>query len=108
MSDHHNPRPNVSNKATPTNFNPSEALEPLYTELVDVEALAHAASEAVTLLPSGASPEMRRNLARVYALVTRTADEAHSVLTLSEQLVAALSAHMAARRATHGLERSPR
>lgn len=108
MSNHHNPRPNVSNKATPDNFNSGEALERLYSELVDVEALAHAAGEAVTLLPSGASPEMRRNLARVYALVTRTADQAHAVLALSEQLVSALSAHMAARTATHGLERSPR
>jgi hypothetical protein len=108
MSKHHNPRPNVSNKASPDNFNPGEALERLHSELVDVEALAHAAGEVVTLLPSSASPETRRTFARLYALVTRTADEASSVLTLSEQLVSALSSHMAARRATHELERRPR
>jgi hypothetical protein len=44
----------------------------------------------------------------VYALVTRTADEARSVLSLSKQLVSALSAHMAARREAHELERRPR
>jgi hypothetical protein len=62
----------------------------------------------VTLLPSAASAETRRTFTRLYVLVTRTADEASAVLTLSEQLVSALSAHMAAGRATHELERSPR
>jgi hypothetical protein len=108
MSIHRNPRPNVSNNATPDNFNPGDALERLHSELVEVEALAHAAGEVVTLLPSSASAETRRTFARLYALVTRTADEAGAVLTLSEQLVSALSAHMAARRATHELVRSPR
>ena len=106
MQNHRNPRPNVSNKASPDNFNAGDALERLHGEPVEVEALVHAAGEVATLLPSAASAETRRTFARLHALVTRTADEASAVLTLSEQLVSALSAHMAARRVTHGLERS--
>jgi hypothetical protein len=34
---------------------------------VEVEGLAHAAGEVVTLLPSSASPETRRTFARRYA-----------------------------------------
>ena len=64
---------------------------------MDVEALAHAAGEAVTLLPSTSSGKQRRTFARLYALVTKTASEAIAALTLSEELVSRLSAHMAAR-----------
>ena len=113
MQAHRKPRPKVSNSATPSNATPSnfssgDALERLYNELVDVEALAHAAGEAVTLLPSASSPKMRRSFARLYALVTRTANEATAALTLGENLVSALSAHMAAQRAVLELERGDR
>jgi hypothetical protein len=108
MKTHRNPRPNLSNPDPRDNFNPGDALELLYSELVEVEALAHAAGEAVTLLPSTSSAKLRRIFARLYALVTRTASEASAALTLSEQLVAQLSAQMAARQASHELERSAR
>jgi hypothetical protein len=106
MKQHRNPRSNVPNKSIPDNFNADDALERLYSELVEVEALAHAAGEAVTLLPPASSPKTKRSFARLYALVTKTANEASAALTLSEQLVSALSAQMATRRAMHELERS--
>ncbi len=125
MNAHRKPRQNVSNSATagntatavgtatpgsstPNNFSPGDALERLYNELVDVEALAHAAGEAVTELSANSSPRKRRSFARLYALVTRTASEASAALTLGENLVSALSAHMAARRAALALERGDR
>ena len=107
MKTHRHPRPKVAKTATPSNFNPGDALERLYLELVDVEALAHAAGEAVTEL-SSSSPRPRRSVARLYALVTRTADEASAALTLGEGLVAALSAYMAAQRTALSIERSSR
>ena len=97
MSKHRNPRPNVSSTASLDNVNPGEA-----------SALAQAAGEVVTLLPSSAPAEMRRTLARLYALLTRISDEAGATPTLSEQLVSALSAHLAARTAARELERSSR
>jgi hypothetical protein len=104
MSKHRNPRSKLANNAPPGNFNPGDALERLYSELVDVEAFAHAASEAVALLPSTSSAKLRRMFARLYALVSKTADQANIALTLSEQLVAELSADMAARRAANELD----
>ena len=51
MKSHRHPRTSVSNTPAPDNFDPAAALESLHTEIVDIEALAHAAGEAVTLLP---------------------------------------------------------
>jgi hypothetical protein len=99
MKAHRNPRPSVPKPPAPDNFNPGDALELLYTELIEVEALAHAAGEAVTLLPSTSSVQVRRRFARLYSLVTRTADQAAATLTLGENLVTLLSGYMAARRA---------
>ncbi len=62
---------------------------------MEVEALAHAAGEAITTLPAASSPRQRRLHSRIYALVTRTATEAGAALTLGENLVSSLSAHMA-------------
>jgi hypothetical protein len=97
MRYHRNPQARVSNKAHADNFDPGDALELLYGELVEVEALARAAGEAVTLLPSTASAKLRRIFARLHVLVTRTENEASTALTLSENLVSALSAHTAGR-----------
>lgn len=127
MKQHRNPQPRVANPAAADNkaqgakrpaghaadgdlrrsgvpglaesFSPGDALERLYTELVEVEALAYAAGEAVTLLPSVSSAKVRRRFARLYSLVTKTADQATATLTLGETLVAQLSGQMAARRA---------
>ena len=108
MKTHRNPRSRISNLVTADNFSSGDALEQLYAELVDVEALAHAAGEAVTLLPAASSGKQRRAFARLYTLVTKTASEANAALALSEQLVSMLSAHLAARRAEPELGGSAR
>ena len=46
MKKHRNPQASVSDTAPADNFNPGTALEQLYSELIDVEALAHAAGES--------------------------------------------------------------
>jgi hypothetical protein len=106
MSTHRNPRSRVSNKPHADNFNPGDAIERLYVELVEVEALARAAGEAVTELPSASSARLRRIFARLYTLVTKTAIQASAALTLSESMVSRLSAHMAreGRRETEDLQ----
>jgi hypothetical protein len=76
----------------------------LHTELVEIEAFAHAAGEAVTLLPSTSSARQRRVFARLYTLVTRTANEASAALALSENLVSSLSMHTVASRTEHEIE----
>jgi hypothetical protein len=50
------------------NFSPAAALESLHTEIVEIEAFAHAAGEAVTFLPHASNPEDRRTFARIYTL----------------------------------------
>jgi hypothetical protein len=95
MHVHRYPQVRVSNKAHADNFDPGDGLEQLHTELVEVEALARAAGEAVTLLPSASSAKVRRIFARLHVLVSRTANEAGAALSLSEKLVSSLSAYMA-------------
>jgi hypothetical protein len=108
MSQHRHTQARVSNKGRVDNFNPGDALELLHTELVEIEAFAHAAGEAVTLLPSTSSAKLRRVFARLYTLVTRTANEASAALTLSENLVSSLSAYTAVATAEHEIEGSAR
>jgi hypothetical protein len=97
MKEHRNPRCTISNQPAVDNFNAADALELLHAELVEVEALAHAAGEAVAMLPP-VPGKQRRTFERLYALVNQTAAEASTLLTLSEQLVSLLSAHMASRK----------
>ena len=94
MSDHRHPQRTVSNKPDPDNFDPADALEALHTELVQLEAFAHAAGEAVTRLPHVSSPTQRRDFARIYALVSRVATDATAAATHGDKLIAALSAHL--------------
>jgi hypothetical protein len=59
----------------------------LYERLVELEALAVTADEAVTMLPAGPTGRYRRTLARLYALAGRTAGQASATLGLGEELV---------------------
>jgi len=95
MSRHRHPRTSLSNQPVLDNFDPAAALESLHTEIVDIEALAHAAAEAVTLLPRPADPEQRRNLARIYTLVTKVASEIGTTVAHGDDLIAALGSHQA-------------
>ena len=100
MSEHRNPQDSVSNELPPHNpdsFDPAEALESLHLEMVQVEALANAACEAVTHLPFPSDREERRLFDRVYSLVTRTAEETGAAVTFGHELIEALKVHLRAR-----------
>jgi hypothetical protein len=94
MTDHRHPQDNVANDPPRDNFNPAEALEALHTEIVDIEAFAHAAGEAVTRLPHASNPEDRRTFARIYTLVTKLADDVSAAVAHGDELIAALSEHL--------------
>jgi hypothetical protein len=98
MKTHRHPRTSLSNQLAADNFDPAAALESLHTEIVDIEALAHAAGEAVTLLPRPADPEQRRHLARIYTLVTKLASEISTTVSHGDDLIAALGSHLASGR----------
>ena len=67
-------------------------------EVVELEALAHAAGEAITRLPRACDPTQRRDLTRIYALVSKVAADAAAAASHGDQLVAALSAYLDAQR----------
>jgi hypothetical protein len=77
-------------------FSPADALESLHTEIVQLEAFAHVAGEVITRLSPPANRAERRDYIRLYALVTKVADDAIKVVSHGDALVAALSAHLAA------------
>jgi hypothetical protein len=104
MSKHRHPQDSVANNAHVDNFNPADALESLYAEMISVEAFAHAASEAFVQLRCPSSRAERRTFARIYTLVTRAAAEASTALARGDALVAALSAYMEAHRARRELD----
>jgi hypothetical protein len=91
---HRNPHDSVPNGPPRYNFSPAAALESLHTEIVEIEALAHAAGEAVTRLPHASNPEDRRTFARIYTLVTRIAEDVGTVVAHGDELIAALSEHL--------------
>jgi hypothetical protein len=95
MRQHRHPRRTVPNNPSPDNFDPADALETLHTEIVQFEACAHAAGEAISRLPPPSSPTERRDFARLYALVSRVANDATAAATHSDHLIAALSSHIA-------------
>jgi hypothetical protein len=98
MHNHRNTQDTVPNNPQLDNFSPADALESLHTEIVDLEAFAHAAGEAVTRLPRPSDPEQRRDLTRIYALVSKVANDAATAAAHGDELIAALSAHMHSQR----------
>ena len=99
MSKHRNTQARVPNKAHLDNFNPADALESLYADMIQVDAFAHAASEAIVQLPCPSNVIERRTFARLHTLVTKAAAEARTALIHGDELVSALSTHLEARRA---------
>jgi hypothetical protein len=75
-------------------FNPGDAIESLRAEIVQIEAFAHAASEAVTKLPYPSARAARRAYDRVYALVMKVADDASAAVNRGDAVMAALTAHL--------------
>lgn len=88
--------PPPSPPATP--FDPAEALQNLHGQVIQLEAMTNAASEAVTQLPFPSEREDRRIFDRVYTLVTKVADETNAVMRYGDELVSALAAHLKTRR----------
>lgn len=84
------PPSSVSNDVHVNNFECIEALHALRLEVVQLEALTNAASEAVTQLPFPSDREERRIFDRVYALVTKVADETTALVAYGDELVAGL------------------
>src|SRR5262249_41003013 len=58
----------------PDTFSPAEALQSLYLQVVDLEAVTNAANEAVVQLPIPSDREARRPFNRVYTLVDKIAE----------------------------------
>jgi hypothetical protein len=71
-----------------------EALEALHTKIVDIEAFAHAAGEAVTQLPHTTNPDLRRTFARIYTLVSKVAADVHTCVRQGDKLIAAMTRDM--------------
>jgi hypothetical protein len=84
---------------TPDTFDPGEALQSLHMEVVELEAFANAANEAVVQLPYPADREERRPFDRVYTLVGKVADETNAVVSHGGKLVDALQAYLQRKRA---------
>src|ERR1700759_2764046 len=72
-------------------LNAADALEAYHTEIVDIEAFAHAAGEAVTHLPYSSNPELRRTFARIYTLTSKVAADLNASVRRGDKLIAALS-----------------
>jgi len=97
MSKHRRTQSRVPNKAQHDNFNAASALESVYVDLIEIDAFAHAAREAIIELRCPSNRAERRTFARIHTLVTKVADEARAALLHADALVAALSAHLEAR-----------
>jgi hypothetical protein len=87
MSNHRNPRKKLPKRPAPDNFTLGLRIRRIYDALVELEALAITADEAVTNLPVTPTGRHKRTVARLYALVGRTAGQATAVLELGEDLV---------------------
>ena len=97
MTKHRNPRPKVSKQPPAYNPDPGVLLSLLYEDLVEVEALAVTADEAVTQLPPFPSGKYKRTLARLYTLVGKTSGRAQGALERAQELVPLRTAQLTAR-----------
>jgi len=101
LKNHRSARLKVTKMPRPDNhelFSPAAALESLHTEMVQLEAFAHLAGEVVTRLSPPTNRTERRNYIRLYALVTKVANDAIAAVHHGDALIAALSVHLAVRR----------
>lgn len=94
MSRHRRPRPKVPKHPPAHNFDPEilTTISLVYDGLVEVEALAITADEAVTNLPVIPTGKYKRTLKRLYTLVGKTSERAQGVLERGEELTALVAA----------------
>jgi hypothetical protein len=99
MTRHRNPRPRLPKRPTPDNPDAETGvlIRLLYEDLVEVEALAVTADEAVTNLPPRPRGKYGKTLARLYTLVGKTSGRAQGALERGEELVALRAAQLVAR-----------
>ncbi|TMQ21021.1 MAG: hypothetical protein E6J90_06455 [Deltaproteobacteria bacterium] len=97
-SRHRSTQVRVSNEPHNSNFETGTALENLRAEMVEVEALARAAEAAADTLPAPTTDRQRLVFGRIQALTTKTSHQASASLDFANKQVAALAAHMEARR----------
>ena len=86
MTRHRNPRARLPKRPSPDNFDPGVLIALLYDDLVEVEALAVTADEAVTNLPPRPRGKYGRTLARLYTLAGKTSGRAQGALERGEEL----------------------
>ena len=106
MKPHHRRDRATSGLPAPS-FDAAAALEALHTEIVDIEAFAHAAGEAVIRLPHTSNPELRRVFARIYTLVSKVAVDLNAAARHGDKLIAELSAHLQRRAGADPATRRP-
>jgi len=104
MKQHRSTEDRVPNNARPDNFNPADALESLHAAILRAETLAQVASDAVDRLACPSPAADRRAFARMQILVGKTADELTAALAHGDELMAALTRHLDARRAKRDAE----
>jgi len=98
-------RPEGTEAASPDNPELGVLIALLYEDLVEVEALAVTADQAVTQLPPRPPGRHGRTLARLYTLVGKTSGRAQGALERGEELVALRAARLP--RPGRGPRRSP-
>jgi hypothetical protein len=99
MNEHRHPPDSVSNDVHVDNFDPCEALESLYLEIIDLDAFSNAAAEAVVQLPFPSGHEERQPFNRVYTLVTDCAERISTLVGYSHELIARLGVYRQGRKA---------
>ena len=90
MPRHRKPRTRVSKPPSRDNLDAEAGvlIQLVYDDLVEVEALAVTADEAVTNLPTRPRGKYGKTLARLYTLVGKTSGRAQGVLERVEELLA--------------------
>ena len=92
MKDHRSTHAKVSKEPENSNFEAGTALENLRAEIIDIEALIHAAEAAVEALPAPATDHQRMVFGRIQALTTKASEQASASLHYANAQVIALAA----------------
>jgi len=99
MTKHRNPRARLPKRPAPDNLDAEAGvlIQLVYDDLVEVEALAVTADEAVTNLPARPRGRYGKTLTRLYTLVSKLSGRTQGALERAEELVALRTARLVAR-----------
>jgi hypothetical protein len=98
MNTHRSTHAKVSKEPENSNFEAGTALENLRAEIIDIEALVHAAEAAADALPAPATDRQRVVFGRIQALTTKASEQASASLHYANAQITALAAQAEARR----------